>query len=289
VLLPLVDALRVSGWASSIPVPTPFDSRGAVTTLADTLLCYPGIFQVLAFCVGVVLLFSKERGRRRSRLDWTRRWGIICCYVAFLLCAAGVLFIASLVSAGISALFLSMPLENQPRITLSFVNWSTAYIWYGPQPVDAAGIVLVASSSILILLACIPLFDALRSSGPKRLALVLLAPLALFSLVYLAQVGRYCLGITYLAPGDLFQYEIYFRPELLVSPIAAFPFGANLQTVALPLPAGVILSRPGPGALIVEAVKWCVVLAVAVWLSIAQLAAWHQRRQTSPGDSRTAS
>jgi hypothetical protein len=284
VLLPLLDVLKVSGWASTIPVPTPFTSHGAVRTLDDTLLCYPGVYQPLAFCVGLVLLFSKERNRRRARLDWTRRWGVLCCYVVFLLCAAGVLFIAALVSVGIGALFLSMPLENQPRFTVSWAHWSWAAVRYGPQPFDAAGVVLVAVSSIAIFLACIPLFDALRSSGPKRLAAVLLTPLALFALVYLAQVARYCLGITYLNPRDLFQYGVYFRPELLVTSIAAFPFGAMLQ-VALPYPAGVTLTRPEPGALAVEAVKWCTVLAIAVWLTTAQLAAWHRRRTTSPGSS----
>src|SRR3954454_2298990 len=277
VLLPLVDVLKASGWASSIPVPAVFDTRGP-RTLDDTLFSHPGVYQPLAFCVGLVLLFSKERGRRSGRLDWTRRWGVICSYIVLLLCAAGILFVTGLVTVGVSALFLSMPLANQPRITLSLANWSSAYIWYGPQPADAAGIVLTASSSIVILLACVPLFDALRSSGPKRLAPVLLAPLALFSLFHLAQIGRHYLGVGYVAPSDVFQYGIYFRPVLLVPPIAAFPFGPLAQNVLI---FGGTVSASGPGGFFVEAVKWGVVLAVAVWLTIAQLAARRQRRQAS--------
>src|SRR5205085_10721012 len=37
VLLPLMDALQALDWASSVPVPTVFDSRGAINSLADTL------------------------------------------------------------------------------------------------------------------------------------------------------------------------------------------------------------------------------------------------------------
>ena len=69
VLLPLMDVLNVSGWAASVPVPTFWDSRGTVYTLDHTLAAYPGVYQPLCFCAGVVLLFSKERGRRPGRLD----------------------------------------------------------------------------------------------------------------------------------------------------------------------------------------------------------------------------
>ena len=191
-----MDALQDFGWASSVPVPTVFDFRGTVRTLDETLLCYLGVYQPLIFCIGVVLLFSNERGRRRGRLDWTRRWGVICSYVVLLLSAAQVLFIAALVLAGIAAIFQSMPPKYQPAVTQLFVDVSTFYLRYGPYPKNIAGVVLVAFSSIAILLACIPLFDALRSSGSKRAAAILLAPLALFSLMHLAQVGRYCLGFS---------------------------------------------------------------------------------------------
>jgi hypothetical protein len=142
--------------------------------------------------------------------------------------------------------------------------------------------VLVVSSSLAILLACVPLYDALRSSGPRRAAHVLLAPLALFSLLYLAQVARYCLVFGYLASSswyvasrDLFQYAVFFRPEFLVGPIASFPVGTTLQTSAFTF--GATPSGSPGAALVVEAVKWCAVLSVAVWLSIAQVAALRGR------------
>src|SRR5437660_8079553 len=194
VFLPLMDALKTFDWASSVPVPTVFDFRGNVRTLDDTLVCYPGVYPPLVFCMGVVLLFSKERGRRRNRLDWTRRWGVLCSYVVLLLSAAQVLFIAALVLAGITALFLSMPLKYQPPVTQLFVHLSTAYLRYGAYPKDVSVVVLVAFSSIAILLACVPLFDALRSSAPKWVAEILLAPLALFALMHLAEAVRYELG-----------------------------------------------------------------------------------------------
>jgi hypothetical protein len=269
VLLPLVDALRASGWASSVPVPTVFGSRGTVNTLQDTLLCFPGVYPALAFCIGVVLLFANERGRRRGRLDWTRRWGVLCCYVVLLLSATQFLYVAALVSVGIAAVFQSMPLAYQPGVTRSLVDWGTAYLRYGPNPQNAAGVVLVASSSIAILLACIPLVDALRSSGPKRLAAIVLAPLALFALIYLAQAARYFAAFGLSPVADLLPYGVYFRPELLAGQPATRLSGQSPWASE-------------PVAFTTEAVKWCAVVAIAAWLSIAQLGAWRRHKVVRP-------
>ena len=137
----------------------------------------------------------------------------------------------------------------------------------------AARVVVVTSSSVAVLLACVPLYDALRSSGPKRFAAILLAPLALFALMHLLQAGRYWLatrfwiGMQGLTPADLYLYSVYFSPAMLLSPIAGLPPGLGVSA--------------SPVAVVVEAVKWCAVLAVAVWLSIAQRAARRQRRRTT--------
>jgi hypothetical protein len=258
--------LQVSGWAARVPVPEVFDSRGTVRTLDDTLLCYPGVYQPLIFCIGVVLLFAEERGRRRGPLDWTRRWGVVCSYVVLLLSATQVLFVGALVMAGIAAVFQSMPLNYQPRVTQPFVDMSTGYLRYGAHPNDASGVVLVASSSIAILLACIPLFDALRSSGRKHLAAVLLAPIALFALMYVAQAGRYFVAFGFAPVADFLPYGVYFRPELFVRRIAGLPPGPRAWG-----PVSV-------SAVLVEAAKWCDVLAIAVWLTIARLAAGGRKR-----------
>src|SRR5687768_10009653 len=124
-LLPLMEALRIFGWASSVPVPVVFDFRGGIRTLDETLFSYRAVYQPLIFCMGVVLLFSHERGRRPSRLDWTRRWGVICTYVVFLLSAAQVLFVSALVLAGVAALLQSMPPKYQPASTQLIVDVSS--------------------------------------------------------------------------------------------------------------------------------------------------------------------
>ena len=91
IFLPLMDVLNAYRWDASVPVPAVLEYGDSVRTLNDTLLSWPGVYQPLVFCIGVVLLFSKERGRRRSRMDWTRRWGVICSYVVLLLSAAPIL------------------------------------------------------------------------------------------------------------------------------------------------------------------------------------------------------
>jgi hypothetical protein len=258
VLLPLVDLLMARGWASSVPVPTVFNYRGTVRTIDDTFLSSPGVFQPLVFCIGVVLLFSKERGRRAGRLDWSRRWGVLCSYVVLLLSAAQVLFICALVLAGIAALFQAMPLNYQPGVTPFFVHMSTGYLLYGPFPWPISAAVLVAFSSITILLACVPLFNALRSSGPKWAAAILLAPLGLFSLIYLAQAAPYCVGFSRMT--DVPPNEVYFVPAVLVAHL----FGGRTDW---------------PSDSYIEAAKWCIVLVIALWLTVAQLAGWWQRRK----------
>ena len=266
-LVPLVDVLKVSGWASRVPVPNVFGFPGAVRTLDETLLCTMNVYAPVAFCIGVVLLFFKERGRRAAQFDWTRRWGVACSYVALLLSATEVLFLLSLVSTGIAALFLNMALKYQPRVTPWFVEVSAGYLRYGPQPSDGSGVALAAFSSTAVLLACIPLYDALRSSGPKNLAAILVAPLALFALRYLALAGQYCLGFVGVTSTDLFRYRIYFWPELLATTLPG----------AQPMPG---LSVAGsPAAYVVEPTKWCIVLAIAVWLTVAQLMAWRKRKK----------
>jgi hypothetical protein len=167
VLLPLMDVLQKSGWASHLRVPSLFDNTPA--TLDETFLCTGGVYPYIIFSMGVVLLFSKERGRRTSRLDWTRRWGIICCYVVTLLSAAETLFAPALVLVAISQLFLSMPAKYQPSVTGLFIELGAGYLRYGPYPNDISYCVHVIFSSCTILLACAPLWEALCSVGWKPL------------------------------------------------------------------------------------------------------------------------
>ena len=252
VLVPLMAVLVASGWASSLAVPTPFNFKHTgAWMLEDTYAVRT--YEYLTFCIGVVLLFSSERNRRSARLDWTRRWGVTGSYGVFLLGIPGFAFIASLVMVGIAALFLSMPLRYQPAVTGLFIQLSTGYIYYGPHPSQLSGASLPAFSSVVILLACVPLFNALRSSGPKLPAALLLAPLFIASLVQLNDVVRYALGFATFSTDGTY-YPFYFNAGLLVN------------------------NFPDPSfRIILEAAKWSACLTIAIWLSIAQIMAWWRR------------
>ena len=265
VLLLLADVLRVTGWAYSVAVPNVFHIPYTGGTLSDPLVCDRIVDQPLLFCIGVVLLFSKERGRPRYRLDWTRRWGVICSYVTFVLSAAQILFITALVMVGITALFLSMPRRFQPAFPGFLGKVSRAYLRQVSEP--KLTLYLVAFSSVALLLACVPLFNALRSSGSKRFAAVLVAPLALFSLVQLAQAGLYCVGFLGASVFDYYDGS-YFRPYVLVDGISALVVGRHVSEWDLI-------------ASVVEAAKWCTILAIAVWLSVAQVAAHRQGKKAN--------
>jgi hypothetical protein len=263
VLLPLVDVVKAFEWGSSVRVPAVFELGSSVRTLDATYLYNLGVYQKVIFCMGVVLLFAKERGRRRGRLDWTRRWGVLCSYVVSLLSGVSVFLISALVLVGLAAVFLSMPSKFQPEVTQSLVGVGAAWLRYGLYPSDASYAASVAFSSIAILLACSALFDALRSCGPRVLAAILLAPLALFSLMHLAQVARYCLGPSDESEAGIYWLGMYFRPQLLVSHIAGHPTEWGLSQFEF-------------SDFLVEAVKWCAVFGIAVWLSVAQVLAWRK-------------
>jgi hypothetical protein len=270
VLLPLIDVIRATGWAPHIPVPTVIGgANDPIRTLDDTFLYWPGTYQALIFCTGMVLLFSKERGRQRNRLDWTRRWGVLSSYVVLLLSAAPVLYISALVMVGISALFLSMPPEYQPPVTQWVVDVSTTYLRYGPQPKDVASLVLIGFSSLTVLLACAPLFDALRSTGLKRLAAVLLGPHAAFALLNILRAAQYAAGSGTMTAAELFEYGVYFRPEMALKLFNESVFGGGMTPLE-------ILTG------LVEVAKWWIVLSIAVWLTIARFAAGRSVKLPTP-------
>jgi len=259
VLMPLMNLVQeISPSAANVQLPRIIDYRGGLT-LGQTFLWELQIYPQAIFCMGVVLLFSRERGRRASRFDWTRRWGILCSYVTALLCAAPVLFISSLVMVGISALLNSMPLKYQPGVTGTFTEVSVAWLRYGPQPKNLAYFVLIAFASIAMLMACVPLFDALRSCAKRRWAAALVVPLAVIAVAQIGQAGCYAAGLAGV-PRDYYTDNGYFRPIVLVMPIVYLVGGS---------PASAVASI----GFAIEAMKWCIVFTIAVWLSIAQLAA----------------
>lgn len=263
--LPLLSVIGAVGWLSSIRVPALFGSPGGLHTLGDSLVTWFDVYQSLAFCVGMVCLFANERGTLRTCLDWTRRWGVLFSYLTFFLFAVQFLHILSLVCAAIAALFLSIPLRYQPEMTDMLVLCSTAYLRYGPFPSNIVTEVQVAVSSITVLLACIPLFEAIRSSSPKWLAVILVVPLGFFSLIHLVQVARFRLVLSPAGLSDMYAYTTYFRPAaLLYEPIDLWTVGLSVSPVF-------------PRIFEIELVKWCTIFAIAIWLSIAQFAARRHR------------
>ena len=265
--LPLLDLLRRLGLIDRVPVPKLPEFQKVVRSLGDTLLGGPlfGTWPYLPFCVGVVLLFARERGRRRNRLDLTRRWGVFGSYVVALLGLTTFGFIMALVAMGCAALFHTLPIEHQPAITGFLADAGAAYIYYGPQDDGyIAWGALVAASSVTMLLACVPLHDALRSSGPRWAAFAVIAPLAAAAVAQLP--GAVLAGTDHPLQDHWFAPPYYFEPD-----------------VSLQLPAAVVhLSVWGVSSYAhatVEAAKWLAILAAAVWLTIAQVAAWRTKQE----------
>jgi hypothetical protein len=266
-LMAIMDVSRDVSWKWGIRVPQVFNFAGSASTLDQTLFSY--VHRPIVFCIGVVLLFSKECGRRESRIDWTRRWGVIGTYVVLVLSAAEILFLIALASVGIAALLLSMPPKYQPDLTDALMEASTAYLRYGPHPKEITLAGFTGFTSITILLACVPLYDALRSSGPKWVAAVVLAPLGLFALMHLADAGRYSLGLSGVTQNDLLVHQLYFD---------SLPFLRSAGSGVLTL-IGFSLSGSASNLILVAAIKYCILATIAVWLSVAQALACRARRK----------
>jgi hypothetical protein len=263
-LLPLWDAVRLAESISNLPIPNVLGLHTPLV-LSESFLSDMSSYLYVMFCIGVVLLFSKERGRRPGRLEWTRRWGVLCTYVVFLLNVVRVLSLYAIILAVIYRTLMSIPPRYQPEETQLFARVCSACFHYVPLAPDSLGAVIVAFSSVVVLLACVPLFDAMCSCGSKRLAIALLSPLAAFALVDLCQFGKFCLGLTVRSRVEFILVPTYFRPYLLVEGPAQFG-GVHWFTWESPT-----------GEFAAEAVKWCSVLAIAILLSIAQFRAWRRR------------
>jgi len=185
----------------------------------------------------------------------------------FLLNAVSFLFIVALVSTGIAALFQAMPPKYQPPVTPFLAYFSTTYLRHAPRPKNIWVVVTVAFSSIAILLACIPLFNALHSTGRKRPAAILLGAFVLLSLVHLGQAAYACLDLPNLGRSEAIHYQFYFAPDLLLDLIDRLTTDRNFS-----------LWTSAPS--IIEAGKWSMLLITALLLTTAQWTAWSQNTKT---------
>lgn len=224
------------------------------------------VYTYLAFCIGVVLFFSKERYRRLNPLDWTRRWGVMVSYVVLLLGVPLHALVSALVMVGIAALFMSLPLENQPAVTDLLTELGTGYLYYGPHDSEALYATVTAFSACAVLLACVPIYDALRCSGPKVWALVLLAPLAVISVWQIAGAVHWYLNYPLAADAELPAF--FFEPGSLLPGLAELKSGFSWQRLL---------------SFTTEAVKWLIFLGVAIWFSVAQARAWRKSPTREPG------
>jgi hypothetical protein len=169
--------------------------------------------------------------------------------------------------AGVAALFIAMPLKFQPGSIDFLVGISSGYLRYAPSPKFSAFGVQIVFSAITVFLGGVPLFNALRSCGSKLFAAVLLGPLILFSLIQMVRGARY-----YAANGiffteyNFFYCSVYFWPEAFLRNYAGDPNMLDTGTPALI-------------ASLAEAIKWCTMLTIAVWLSVAQVVAWRGLRK----------
>ena len=260
--------------ADRIPVPQFPGMPDRTGTLADSLAFsrfFRPLYEPGLFLIGAALLFARERGRRAGRLDWTRRWGLFAVTATFLYGWAVNLLTVGLVMVGIAALFHSLPLENQPPITRLFALVGAGLIDHGPHGAEAAWATLLVLPSIVVLLACVPLYEALNSTDGRRwmIALVLL-PLTATAAVRVVAVGW-----EWLTDIDQFlgpPVGIYFFNSAAVAAIVGH--------VGLDADAGI--DRTSIGWTLAEGVKLLVLGTIAVWLTTDQVLAW---RHASPADA----
>ena len=245
-------AFVLTGVAREVVVPTPGDHAVGSLALGETFATM--VFTFLVFCIGVVLLFSKERFRRREPMDWTRRCGVFGSYLVLGLGTFAHLPVTSLVMIGIAALFHTLPIDQQPAITpfLAEAGWFAGRYLIGN--VDAIWHATIAVSAATMLLACVALWRALSASGPRWLAAVLLSPYVVAAVVHLQAASVPLVGVDYWL--DDYTPTFFFEPFLLYDEFGGInPYWGWLEWA-----------------------KCVAMLLIALWLTIAQVRAWCWRR-----------
>jgi hypothetical protein len=84
--------------------------------------------------------------------------------------------------------------------------------------------------------------------------------------MHLGQAVRYYFGFSGVTSNDMYWLGEYFQPQVLVR----YVIGTARDWYA---PETSFISFN------VEAAKWCIVFAIAVWLSTAQFLAWRRGRK----------
>ncbi len=268
-LLPLFSILQRTGVADQIQLPSilPFDKT--TNTLGSNFYA-DWLDPFFTFFIGITLLFAKERFRRRGFIDSIRRVGILVCVGVLFLGIASFGLIVALVGLGISALLHTLPIENQPPETHVLAWVSTRYFDYAPNSTLWASSLLIAFSAAAVLLACVVLFEVLRSTLPmgkgraRRRGMILAAlptlPLAILAVVQLA--AAVAVYFQHRTEDHLPYAFFYFEPQ-------------SVAVVFQNLPAG-------RGATVLyyyaDIIKWLSCVVIALWLTTAQIASWRHPR-----------
>jgi hypothetical protein len=224
----------------------------------------------LLWCLGFVLLFAWEQGRRRNRLDFTRRWGVLGSYVVLAIMLVDVMLIWALVATGIAALLQSLPPENQPWGTTWFAEFGYRWLRYGPYPTDAAVTAVCCASALTGLLACRSIAIAMTATGTagRRVGYIVIAPLMVVCVASLLGAASSAMGgfqpsLSLLV--DLVDPRpLLFRPDLVVDVLEGNP-----------LRVGNVFQGRVFGMVHVTVLP--ALLVAAVWLSTAQIRALGRR------------
>ena len=224
----------------------------------------------LVFCTGVVLFFAKERGRRPHWLDRTKRWGVLFSYLVLLLSFANFAVLIGLVSIGISALFMTLPIGNQPGITPALTSFGSVLTYYGPYGTEESYVALSAISALVVLLACAPMYQALGRSGAKVMTWMLVVPLAFTALVHLGHCVLWFLEFALARANE--PPAFFFQPGYLMSGLAELSSGVNGRYRLLL-------------DVVQELLKWVPFLGIALWLTIAQMRAWRTGPTAEPASA----
>ena len=262
ILTPLPEFL-----AAVVPPPTRYGFYDFRDLLADyqesyATLLYPSV----TFCVGIALICSRERHRRRRPLDRVRRWGAIGSYVVLACIAASVAGITLLVLAGFDAM-LNLTKEHWfGRFATTAGNFFTNRSLY-------AGL-LAAVPAVVI--AAFVLADALRRAGHPKLARLFLLAYSAVAAGELVLVVSGMSGVSWIDNG--FWFDPFLRPHFLVEIIYLLRGRAQLPAAAdwfgcLQLATGAPF----------EFIKWSLLLLAAVPLTAAQIRSWQRPRSYSGG------
>ena len=267
VLMPLLPLANELGLVEKIKTPALYGVEATQRLDESFLFDFFSNRDLLFFCVGFVLLFAKERGRRTTRLDWTRRWGVLGCYAVALMGVSMFATIWGLVLIGISALHLTLPIEAVPPQADAMAWMGDRLARYSPQLSDFGWVVLPTASTLVALLACGPLYDALRSSLPSRrprlMAMSMLLPLALIAggtvLWLLIQMAIH--------RADVDRYQMppfYFLGSESTARLLLGNFDGAFQ-MRYPLRSGWV-----------DGLKYLTFVVIATWLTIAQFRTWRR-------------